>query len=234
MWPDPWIHLGGDEFFLFACWTNSTQLHKWMAQHGMASLPELQMYYETRLINFVVNTLNKRPVVWQEVFDEPSKAGLSIPKEVVVDVWKVWGPDTLSLATAAGNNVVYSACWYLDYTGMDWWAYYQCDPRGRINGTDEQRNRVLGGHASMWGERVDDTDFMMQVWPRASSTAEKLWTGNQTAATESARDRLARFRCRMVMQGVPASPIQPGAPCYVNDGWESFYANQNPWVVLPE
>ena len=219
MWPDPWMHLGGDEFFLGACWNNSTQLRKWIAEHGMTSLSELQSYYETRLIGFVMNELNKRPVVWQEVFDEANDADISIPKEAVVDVWKVWGPDTLELATAAGNDVIYSACWYLDHTR---WEYYKCDPRGRINGTEEQKYRILGGHASMWGEKVDVTDFMMRVWPRASSTGEKLWTGNQTSAVETAADRLDRFRCRMVMQGIPASPIRPGAPCYVNDGWASF------------
>jgi hypothetical protein len=32
----------------------------------------------------------------------------------------------------------------------------------------------------MGAERVDETDFMLRVWPRASVMAENSWTGNAT------------------------------------------------------
>jgi hexosaminidase len=99
---------------------------------------------------------------------------------------------------------------YLDHLNDDWSSFYRCDPRD-FNGTSAQKELVIGGHASMWGERVDENDFFPRVWPRASATAEKLWTGDLSSAALTARDRLEKFRCSMCQQGFPASPIAPGS-----------------------
>jgi len=149
--------------------------------------------------------LKKRPIVWQELFD----LGFDLPPQTIVDVWKDWDVQAREQATKKGLHVIFSACWYLDHLADDWWKYYQCDPRA-FHGTAEQKALIVGGHASMWGERVDETNFMARVWPRASAVAEKLWTGNVTNATTTALQRLQRFRCYLVRRGIAASPVAPG------------------------
>ena len=121
--------------------------------------------------------------------------------------------------SAAGYRVILSSCWYLDHLEHDWYHFYQCDPRDKLNATtasqtttipsvDAQYELVLGGHASMWGEHVDGSNFMSRVWPRASAMAERLWTG--TSREDTIRDRMADFRCHMVRRGIDAGPIGPG------------------------
>jgi hexosaminidase len=133
---------------------------------------------------------------------------IELPKETIIDVWKDWLPDSRQHATQR-HQVIYSSCWYLDHLDQDWLALYRCDPRD-FNGTVEQKTNIIGGKASMWGERVDETNFMPRVWPRASAAAEKLWSGNSTSAAETAKERLEKFRCQMLEQGIEASPIWTG------------------------
>jgi hexosaminidase len=205
LFPDEMIHVGGDEVSL-DCWKNSTSIQSWMKQHGMHNETQLFDYFETKLLDSVVG-LGRTKIVWQEVFN----LGLTLAtKDTIVDVWKGYDTVTIQEATRAGYQVIVSGCWYLDHLGDDWNAFYKCIPRN-FTGTPQQKSLVIGGHASMWGERVDSTNFMQRVWPRASAAAERLWNSNQTAAAEETfQTRLAIFRCHMVARGIPASPVLPG------------------------
>ena len=202
-----WIHVGGDEVPL-QCWEESPQIQDWIQKHGMNETTDLLAYFENELLGIVTDELNLRPIVWQELYSQ-----VSLPEETVVDVWMLTNLEVLHAATAQGYDVLLSACWYLDHLDQDWRDMYNCDPQELLgpNATTAQQRHLLGGHASMWGERVDDTNFMSRVWPRASAVAERLWTGSAVPlAANTSRVRLNEFRCRMVQQGVPASPIDPG------------------------
>ena len=66
--------------------------------------------------------------------------------------------------------------------GADWRAlspkglgrYYYCDPRS-FPGTYEQKQLVIGGIATMWGEYIDGTNLESTLWPRASAVAERCF-----------------------------------------------------------
>jgi len=198
LFPDEWIHVGGDEVAMD--WGECPLLIP-------SNQKESLQIFEQNLLD-TVKSLDKRPMAWQDLLD----LGVDLPKDVVLDVWKEWiMSDSLHKTTDAGHDVVFSACWYLDHTDEDWWKLYQCDPRG-FGLSSEQQQKVLGGHASMWGEQVDATNFFGRVWPRASSMAEVLWSGSPPGTVERGpvQDRLARFRCFMVQQfDIPASAVQP-------------------------
>lgn len=68
---------------------------------------------------------------------------------------------------------------------------------------------VLGGGSSQWGEQVDSTCIDERMWPRASATAERLWSPAFVNDTDDALARLIPFRCHMVRRGVQASPVRP-------------------------
>jgi hexosaminidase len=202
---DDWIHAGGDEVSL-DCWKASAHVHQWLKAHNLTSEVDLLDYFEDALLSFVIMRLHKRPIVWQELFE----SGLRLPPETIVDVWQNWNDNPVREKATKSHSILVSSCWYLDHLDEDWKSFYECNPRG-FNGTERQKARVEGGHASMWGERVDEENFMPRVWPRASATAEKLWTGASSSAAASAAERLVKFRCLMVQRGVAASPIQPGS-----------------------
>lgn len=204
--PDDWIHIGGDEVDL-SCWQKNQAIQKWKKAHNMTEDLELLQFFETRLLTYLNKRIHKRPIAWQELFD----SGLKIPKHVVVDVWKSWvRNETMHNATAQGFTVILSSCWYLDHLDQDIQQFYNCDPAD-FPGSATQKTFVAGGHASMWGERVDATDFFPRVWPRASATAEKLWTGASPEAKSTYFERLDLFHCFMMKQGIPASPLGPGS-----------------------
>ena len=111
--------------------------------------------------------------------------------------------------TKAGYNVILSGCWYLDHLDQTWESFYRCDPS---NFTSTRKDLLLGGHASMWAEHVDASNFMSRVWPRASAAAERLWTGNITGQpSKTIQERIHNFRCRMVQFGFDAGPTRPGS-----------------------
>ena len=77
----------------------------------------------------------------------------------------------------------------------------------------EEANLVLGGEVSLWSEQGDPAVLNAGIWPRASATAETLWSGKQDETGKKryaeATDRLNEWRYRMVRRGIGAEPIQP-------------------------
>ncbi|CAB9521936.1 hexosaminidase subunit [Seminavis robusta] len=205
LFPDPFMHVGGDEVRL-DCWKASKSIQRWAKVHGHMTEKELLNYFESILTDIVASN-GKTPIAWQELLNE----GVDLPPGTIIDVWKGFDKDTIINATKRNYPVIISGCWYLDHLQDKWKDYYKCDPLD-FNGTKAQKDLVMGGHASMWGERVDPTDFTARVWPRASAVAERLWSGNdpRKSLQQTVEQRLTNFRCFMVQRGVSAAPIGPG------------------------
>ncbi|TKR79981.1 hypothetical protein L596_014121 [Steinernema carpocapsae] len=227
---DDYLHLGGDEvsFWIEECWSRNPVVKAFMEKKGINGTVELENYYFQNLEGLLHKVLpkNKRILYWQEVFDQNKP-----PKDAIVHVWKgntlAEQMTEMTHVTAAGHQAILSSCWYLNYIhyGPDWkegdGKFYYCDPRG-FNGTEEQKNLVLGGIVAMWGEFVDATNIEARTWPRASSVAERLWSDpEQTKDAEVAWPRLHEFRCRMLARGFRAEPNN--APDFCPQEWEDEY-----------
>jgi hexosaminidase len=227
LFPDDWIHVGGDEVPV-ECWAANPAIQQWMRNHNMTNANELLQYFEISLITYMTDALHKTPIVWQEVFDSANALHLHLPPQTIVDVWKGDYASTIDKATRQGLSVILSSCWYLDNVDATAHDYYKCNPRSGFNATkddddddeaqQQQMQLVVGGHASMWGEMVDETNFMSRVWPRAAVTAEKLWTGSSNTSTAEANypQRLEKFRCYMKLHGIAVSPPFGPGTCEVH------------------
>ncbi|XP_045615351.2 beta-hexosaminidase subunit alpha [Procambarus clarkii] len=211
--PDHYVHLGGDEVS-FSCWKSNPNITAFMAEHNITGdYSKLEEVYITKLLDIIANLPKKNGyLVWQEVFDN----GVDIANDTVVHVWKnenvpaAW-KNELNQVTSAGYNTVLSSCWYLNYIsyGVDWYKYYQCDPQD-FDGTESQKQLVLGGEACMWGEYVDRTNLIPRTWPRAAVVAEKLWSSSaHTNSTDEASPRLEEHRCRLLARGYDVEPLWP-------------------------
>ena len=82
--------------------------------------------------------------------------------------------------------------------------HYQVDPLPNAGATlsSEERSRILGGEACMWGEFVDGENIDSRIWPRTVAIAERLWTSEETRDTESMYRRSDVVSWRLQLQGL--------------------------------
>jgi len=205
------IHIGGDEVIV-DCWKNNSAITKLMESLGFGTdYNQLMSYYETQLIDFVTNKLQKRVFVWQDIVWWLIQTNQTLPNNSVADVWQSNGwEQVMSDYLPRQQHLVLSGCFYLDSLVTDWTVFYQCEPTAYPNSSPELNKYILGGHAAKWGELTDATNFMPVVYPRASAIAERLWSPQSTNNINEARVRLIEHRCRLVRRGIPASPITIG------------------------
>ncbi|KAM4875875.1 beta-hexosaminidase subunit beta [Thomomys bottae] len=207
VFPDQFIHLGGDEVE-FHCWASNQKIRSFMKAKGFGSdFTKLESYYIKKLLD-IIESLNKKSIVWQEVFDNAAK----LHPGTVIEVWKSEHYfEELGKVTAAGFPVILSAPWYLDLIsyGQDWRKYYQVEPLS-FQGSEKQKQLVIGGEACLWGEYVDSTNLIPRLWPRASAVGERLWSQKDVVDIMDAYNRLALHRCRMVRRGIAAQPLFSG------------------------
>ncbi|XP_074030634.1 beta-hexosaminidase subunit beta [Leptinotarsa decemlineata] len=201
--PEEYVHLGGDEVG-FECWKSNSNITKFMAKNNIFDYFSLESYYVQKVIN-MVEKLGSKSVVWEEVFSN----GVKLPSDTIVHVWL--NSSTVSEVISSGKPALLSACWYLDDLDMggDWQKYYSCEPNNFArNGT--QRKLLLGGEACMWAEAVNEHNVISRVWPRASATAEKLWSNENITTVDEATLRLEEHACRMNRRRIEAQP--PNGP----------------------
>ncbi|CAJ0587378.1 unnamed protein product, partial [Mesorhabditis spiculigera] len=238
LFPDEYMHFGGDEVAqdITDCWQNNKALRKRMQRQGFGGdTKKLLKYYWKRFFESIEKARpGTKKVVWQEA----AEAEGQLSKDTLVHVWDGTTIDlakkSLSQLTRRGYKVIFSSCWYLNRIryGPDWGylngknfnfrgMFYECDPQN-FYGTQEQKDRVLGGEAAMWGEFVDGTNLIPTLWPRASAVAERLWSNPEDTKTpEAVWPRLHEHRCRMVRRGYRAQPIN--WPDYCPYEWKETY-----------
>ncbi|NWJ08262.1 HEXB hexosaminidase, partial [Crypturellus undulatus] len=207
VFPDEYIHLGGDEVS-FACWKSNPEVKDFMKKQGFGTdYAKLESYYIQKILD-IVSSYNKGYVVWQEVFDNKAQ----LKPDTVIEVWMGNNyAEELSRVTKAGFTSILAAPWYLDYIsyGQDWKKYYTVEPLNFL-GSEEQKKLVIGGEACLWGEFVDATNLTPRLWPRASAVGERLWSSRNVTDLKDAYKRLANHRCRMLRRGIAAEPLFVG------------------------
>lgn len=205
VFPDPYVHLGGDEVG-FECWESNTNITEYMKAANITGYEKLEEIYIQRIVD-IVEALKHKSIVWQEVFEN----GVRLAPGTVVHVWTGDSKKLLNDITMKGLPALLSSCWYLDHlkTGGDWIKFYDCDPQ-EFPGSEQQKQLVLGGEACMWSEVVDNGNVLQRIFPRVSAAAEKLWTPAKFHDVEDAKRRLEEHACRMKLRGISAQP--PNGP----------------------
>ncbi len=201
---DEYLHLGGDEVST-TCWEQNATIMAWLRSKNLTADGGYE--YFVKRAHDLASAVGRRAVVWEEVWQH---FGTALPKDTVIEAWLT--TEAPPNATSHGYSVVWAVDgrWYLDHLDVSWESMYAQDPLAGITNPAQQA-LVVGGEGCMWGETVDNSDWMATVWPRAAAIAERLWSYDavpQTAAgLAGVRSRLSWFRCAMNRWGFGAAPL---------------------------
>lgn len=166
IFPDPYMHIGGDENNGVE-WKNSPRIQAFMKKHDLHGTAGLQTYFNQQLLP-ILTKHHKRMVGWDEIF----APGLS--KDAVIESWR--GFDSLAASAKQGYDGILAAGYYLDHMDSAG-THYLVDPLpANSDLTPEQKSRILGGEACMWGEHVSPRSIDSRIWPRTAAIAERLWS----------------------------------------------------------
>jgi hexosaminidase len=193
LFPDAYFHIGGDEVN-GKPWDNNPKIQAFMHSHGMNNNQDLQAYFNQRLQK-ILSKHHKIMVGWDEILRP------DLPKSIVVQSWR--GQESLATAAQQGYSGLLSFGYYLD---LMWPAsrHYAVDPMSGAASslTPEQKNRILGGEACMWGEWISPENIDSRIWPRAAAIAERLWSPENVQDVTSMYSRLDDLSWRLEWLGL--------------------------------
>jgi len=181
LFPDEYLHVGGDEVN-GKQWDTNPQILAFKKMQGMKDNADLQLYFNRHLLP-IVHKYGKKMVGWDEIFHP------DLPQDIVVQSWR--GPESLAQAARLGYMSILSNGYYLDFT-LPPADYYRVDPLGGAAAslTPEQASRVLGGEACMWSELVTPENVDSRIWPSAAAIAERFWSPEGVMDVDSMYRRL--------------------------------------------
>ena len=116
--PGEHLHLGGDEL-QYGCWNESAVVLRWMEENDIKSFEEVTKYFFSRIRNFTEGKLDRKAVVWEDLFLDPDgnlNLNASVvpipPEKAIVEVWT--SPEYLHEVVQAGYDALLAYGWYLD------------------------------------------------------------------------------------------------------------------------
>ncbi|MEO6911959.1 MAG: beta-N-acetylhexosaminidase [Edaphobacter sp.] len=180
LFPDSYMHIGGDETPA-PDWKTNPRILAFMHAHNLKDSEALQAYFNTRVLK-ILTGLHKHMVGWDEILNP------ALPKDVVIQSWR--GEASLAKGAEQGYQGVLSAPYYLD--GMkSAGTHYLADPLPSSSPlTPEQRKLVLGGEVCMWGEQLNGRTIDSRIWPRTAAIAERFWSPESVTDVDDMYRRL--------------------------------------------
>jgi hexosaminidase len=193
IFPDQYFHIGGDEVN-GKQWDANPKIQEFMKSHNIKNNEGLQAYFSQRVQELVVKH-GKTPVGWDEILVP------GVPKNIVIQSWR--GTEALATAAKEGYRGILSNGYYID---LGWSAarHYAVDPMGgaAANLTPEEKERILGGEATMWSEYVNWENVDSRIWPRTAAIAERYWSPQSTTDVASMYARMESESTRLEWLGL--------------------------------
>jgi hexosaminidase len=166
LFPDQFIHIGGDENN-GKQWSANAQIREFMTAHGYTNTVQLQAYF-TQRVAAILQQHGKRMVGWDEILSS------NLPSDSVVQSWH--GAQGVADSARQGHVMIWSTPYYVDQMSPAEYMYL-ADPAAAASGlTPEQAKRIVGGEVCAWSEYLSPENIDSRIWPRAAAVAERLWS----------------------------------------------------------
>lgn len=179
LFPDPCFHIGGDEV-LAVIWNGNPRIVAFMRERGMRHPRDLQAFFNRKLCA-ILERYGKRMVGWDEILHP------DLPESAMVQSWR--GQKFLAEALQS-REALLSSGYYLDQL-LPASYHYLVDPyESKLS--EEEKGRVAGGEACLWGEYIGVDNFDSRAWPRLCAVAERLWSRAELRDVEGMYERLGQ------------------------------------------
>ena len=182
LFPDQFFHIGGDEVN-GKQWDANPKIQGFKRAHGFQSNADLQAYFNQRMQKIVAKH-GKTMEGWDEILHP------DLPKNILIQSWR--GQQSLAEAAHQGYRGLLSFGYYLDLMSPAA-AHYAVDPfaDGAAGLSAEEKQKIVGGEACMWGEYVSPENIDSRIWPRTAAVAERLWSPASVTDVHSMYQRLS-------------------------------------------
>ncbi|MCB0283459.1 MAG: family 20 glycosylhydrolase [Calditrichaeota bacterium] len=172
LFPDKFFHIGGDEVWRGdehqdAHWNINKDIVAFKKQHNFKDNSALQNYFNQR-VEKILEKYDRVMIGWDEILHD------SMPENIVIQSWR--GKEAMIKAAKRGVRSLLSNGYYIDliYPAKD---HYLNDPLpDDVDLTDDQKQMILGGEATMWAEYISPETIDSRVWPRTAAIAERFWS----------------------------------------------------------
>jgi hexosaminidase len=187
LFPDSFIHIGGDENNGVQ-WSANPRIQAFIRAHGLKDNGGLHTYFNGRIASILAKG-GKRLVGWDEILHP------GLPLSSVIHSWR--GTEALAAAAALGYDGILSNGYYVNLC-FHASQHYLVDPIPASSAlTPDQRSHILGGEATMWGEWVTPETIDIKIWPRTAAIAERLWSPQGVRDVADMYRRLAMVSDRL-------------------------------------
>lgn len=199
LFPGNYFHIGGDENEGKE-WDSNPKIQDFKKKNKLETNHDLQTYFTMQLIP-MLKKHHKILMGWEEIMTK------NMSKDAIIHSWKglnegVLQGQSVINAVQNGYKTVLSNGYYIDLMlGIE--SYYRNDPipKNTIL-TVQEKQRILGGEATMWGELVTPTTIDSRIWPRTSAIAERLWSNENVTDLISLRKRMKTVSFRLEELGI--------------------------------
>jgi hexosaminidase len=192
LFTDEYIHIGGDENS-GKQWDENPEIQKFMKDNNIPDNHTLQSYFNSHLLK-ILTKYHKKMIGWDEIFHP------DLPKSIVIQSWR--GKESLVEAAKFGYSGILSQGFYIDLNQSTTFHYLN-DPLPEDSPlTEEQKELVLGGEATMWSEYVSPENIDSRIWPRMAGIAERFWSSGNVTDTIDMYERLDEISFRLEELGL--------------------------------
>ena len=192
LFPDEYIHIGGDENNGIQ-WDANPEIQAFKRSKGISDNHALQEYFNKRILS-ILTQYNRKMVGWDEIFQP------GLPKDIVIHSWR--GKEAMIESAKKGYQTMLSNGYYIDLI-QPTDQHYLNDPIPEDSPlTENEKQYILGGEATMWGEYVVPETIDSRIWPRTAAIAERFWSPGDIKDVDDMYRRLEKINLQLEEHGL--------------------------------
>jgi hexosaminidase len=209
LFPDPWMHLGGDEVNT-QCWREDVEVVGWLKKQGKQNQFNYAVQFFEKQLTNITSSLSKTIIRWEEMFGNSQDPNAA---------FQVWTNDRQVKEIAArSKKVLFSHGWYLNHNagGGGCQSWRECYARNvweeladysLTDQTQQLEDNIWGGETCAW-EMSEDHFTQRNLWLRLFAVSERLWSSKElTEIHASTEERLQKWCSHLVAQRILTKDI---------------------------